>query len=154
MMVCKTSVGSHGEVGESPQHLQQDGREVESRWVRLDVIEECKQAQNPVSPEPVQRAVMSTKWLIISVVESPRPVLQDLIRVSPTRKRGRFPTTGRTPLKSRIVLLELVTKPVVQLVQLLISVGFLHGIPSAGSCKCAGRRKPNWKLESKSTSCL
>ena len=42
-------------------------------------------------------------------------------QISPTRKRGRVPTTGRTPLKSRTSLLELVTKPVVQLVQLLIT---------------------------------
>ena len=44
-------------VGESRLHLQQDGWEVESPWIRLDVIEGCQQARNRVSPKPVQVVV-------------------------------------------------------------------------------------------------
>ena len=65
-------------------------------------------------------------------------------QVSPTRKRGRLPVPGRTKLKGRTSLAEILAASPVKIAQILIKNGFCSENPAAGTCAC---QSPKWKLE-------
>ena len=102
-----------------------------------------------------------SEHVVESEVEEPasasdRPSVEPSTRAaqtSPTRKRGRVPTTGRTPLSQRVSLLELVSCSLVTLVHVMIGAGFLQGSPKEGSCKCKVGQEPEWKLEERDNKC-
>ena len=71
-------------------------------------------------------------------------------QVSPTRKRGRLPVPGRTKLKGRTSLAEILAASPVDIAQILIQKGFCRASPTAGTCGC---ESPKWKLEPRGGAC-
>ena len=71
---------------------------------------------------------------------------------SPERKRGRASVFGRTALKNRFSLTDILTASPCKVAQLLMDAGYLLSEPPPpGSCKCKGAG--SWKLEEQGLSC-
>ena len=91
--------------------------------------------------------VQQVKWtrMVVKRVEYTRRQ-----QVSPTRKRGRLPVPGRTKLKGRTSLAEILAASRVEIAQILIKNGFCSENPAAGTCAC---QSPKWKLEPRGGAC-
>ncbi|CAE7744787.1 unnamed protein product [Symbiodinium sp. CCMP2592] len=105
----------------------------ERKTVRLTVTRSSKSLK--VSLLLVLQVQLS-KWRKWSTLAVNRSVQE--------RKRGRLPVPGRTKLKGRTSLAEILEASPVEIAKVLFQKGFCSEAPAARTCSC---QSPKWKLE-------
>ena len=140
----------------SVEHLVSDMRKAEDK--AKEVAAEAPAEPSPSSAVPVPpvrepQVAAEPSFSSVPPAREREPV--EYIRKeqrSPNRKRGRAPVLGRTSLKTRTSLDDILSSSPVEAAKLLMDAGFLLRDPSqTGTCKCEDGGR--WKLEEQSLSC-